>query len=197
MNAMAVSDFAVEADSFAKVQLDRFRREPSSVITIDLWFLGSWEAHAGRPGVAAELAESLQARNAAAGNRRDSLLLSSLAARVTLARGDSAAALGQLRDLAPTTQDGTALTWNPWEALGGERLLLARLLLARGENLAALQTASNFDAPASMTLLPYLPASLALRLEAAERLGLRTLADELRRRQAMLAGRSPVRVARN
>jgi eukaryotic-like serine/threonine-protein kinase len=197
MNAMAGSDFAAEADSFAKIQLDRFRREPSSVITIDLWFLGSWEAHAGRAEVAAEIAESLQARNAVAGNRRDSLLLASLAARVTLARGDSAAALQQLRALAPTTEDGSALTWNPWESLGGERLILARLLLARGENLAALQTASNFDAPTPMTFLPYLPASLALRLEAAERLGLKKLADELRRRQAVLAGHSPVRVARN
>jgi hypothetical protein len=197
MNAMAGGDFAEEADSFAGLQLVRFRRLPSSVLTLDLWFLGSWEAHAGRADVATEIAESLQARNAVAGNRRDSLLAASLAARITLARGDSAAALEQLRVLTPNTGDETALTWNPWESLGGERLLLARLLLARGENLAALETASNFDAPASMTFLPYLPASLALRLEAAERLGLKARADELRRRQVLLAGDSPVRVSRN
>jgi hypothetical protein len=60
------------------------------------------------------------------------------------------------------------------------------MLFARGETMAALQVASNFDATASITYLPYLPASLALRLEAAERLGNRKLADHLRRRQQAL-----------
>ncbi len=190
MNGMAGAEFVTEADGFASAQLDRFRREPSSISSINLWFLGSWEAHAGRGDVAAEIAESLEARNALAGSRRDSLLVASLAARVMLVRGDSAAALEALRRLAPTAEDGSDLVWNPWEALGGERLLLARLLLGRGEAAAALQAASNFDAPASITFLPYLPASLALRREAAERLGIRKLADEFRRRQALLAGDS-------
>jgi tetratricopeptide (TPR) repeat protein len=186
MNAMAGGDFGGEAEGFARAQLDRFRREPSSVTALELWFLGAWE-----------IAESLQARNAAAGTRRDSLLVASLAARVALARGDSAAALEGLRSLVPTAEDGSALVWTPWEALGGERLLLARLLLARGEALAALQVASNFDAAASITYLPFLPASLALRLEAAERLGNRKLADHLRRRQALLAGDSTAPMAQD
>jgi hypothetical protein len=101
--------------------------------------------------------------------------------------GDSASALEQLRRLVPTTDDWGALTWYPWEALGAERLLLARLLLARGEALAALQVASNFDAPSPVTYLPYLPASLVVRIEAAERLGDGKLAERLRHRQAMLA----------
>ena len=133
VNGMAGGDFAAEADEFAQAQLERFRREPSSINEVNLWFLGSWEAHAGHAVVAAEIAESLQARNTAAGNRRDSLLVASLAARVTLARGDSAAALEQLRHLTPTADDGSDLVWNPWESLAGERLLLARLLFARGE----------------------------------------------------------------
>jgi eukaryotic-like serine/threonine-protein kinase len=195
VNAMAGGDFAAEAEGFAQALLERFRREPSSINVVNLWFLGSWEAHAGRAEVAAEIAESLQARNTAAGNRRDSLLVASLAARVTLARGDSTAALEQLRHLTPTADDGSALVWNPWESLAGERLLLARLFFARGEADAALQTASIFDAPASLAFLPYLPASLALRREAAERLGMRKLADELRRRQIVLAGDAPARIA--
>jgi hypothetical protein len=68
-----------------------------------------------------------------------------------------------------------------------ERLLLARLLLARGEALAALQVASNFDAPSPVAYLPYLPASLALRITAADRLGDAKLLERLRRRQEMLA----------
>jgi hypothetical protein len=197
MNAMAGGDFGGEAEGFARAQLDRFRREPLSVTVLELWFLGAWEAHSGRGELAAEIAESLQARNAAVGTRRDSLLVASLAARVALARGDSAAALEGLRSLVPTAEDGSALVYFPWEALGGERLLLARLLLARGEALAALQVASNFDAAASITYLPFLPASLALRLEAAERLGNRKLADHLRRRQALLAGDSTAPMAQD
>jgi len=190
MNAMAGADFDAEAARFANSQVNRFRREPSSMSGVDLWFLGSWEAHAGRTELAVEIAENLQARNAVAGNRRDSLLVASLTARVTLAQGDSAAALERLRRLEPTAENGSDLVWNPWESLGGERLLLARLLLAKGETVAALQTASIFDAPASITFLPYLPASLALRREAAELLGLRKLVEESRRREALLVRNS-------
>jgi serine/threonine-protein kinase len=186
LNAMAGRPFEGEAEAFAGSQVARFRREPSSIGSAHLWFLGGWEAARGRVRTAAEIAESIAARNAVTPNRRDSLLTASLEARLTLLRGDSAGALEQLRRLAPTAADGRDLTWNPWEALGGERLVLAELLLARGEALAALQVASNFDAPAAISYLPYLPASLTLRIKAAERLGDGKLADRLRRRRAML-----------
>ncbi len=186
LNAMAGRPIHEEAEAFAGSQLARYRREPSSVRSPELWFLGGWEAFRGRVRIAAEIAESIAARNAVAPNRRDSLLVASLDARVTLARGDSAKALEQLRRLSPTAPDGTALTWNPWEALGGERLLLAELLLRSGEALAALQVASNFDAPVPITYLPYLQAGLTLRIAAAERLGDKKLVQRLRRRQEML-----------
>jgi hypothetical protein len=187
LNAVAGRPFEKEADAFARAQLARFRREPSSVSSVDLWFLGGWEAHRGRAAVASEIADSIASRNARAGTRRDSLFVASLRAQATLARGDSSAALVQLRSLVPTTDDWTALAWNPWESLPTERLLLARLLLARGEALAALQVASNFDAPSPVAYLPYLPASLALRIAAADRLGDAKLVERLRRRQEMLA----------
>ncbi len=186
LNGMAGRAFETEAEAFARSQLAQFRREPSSVSNVDLWFLGGWEAHRGRGAVAAEITDSITSRNARGGNRRDSLFVSSLSARVALAQGDTAAALAQLLALVPTADDWDALAWNPWEALGGERLLLARLLLARGEAQAALQVASNFDAPSPVTYLPYLPASLAVRIEAAERLGDGKLAERLRRRQVKL-----------
>ena len=115
---------------------------------------GRVEAARGRVRIAAEIAESLAARNPVAPNRRDSLLTASLEARVTLVRGDSVGALEQLRRLAPTSRWHSA----DLESMGGprsERLLLAELLLARGEALAALQVASNFDAPAPISYLPY------------------------------------------
>jgi hypothetical protein len=74
------------------------------------------------------------------------LLARSVLARATLAGGDSAGAMKLLQELVPTTGRG-ALTWNPWESLGGERLLLAELRLARGEFAEAMRVARNFDAP--------------------------------------------------
>ena len=117
-------------------------------------------------------------------------MAASLAARVALAQGDSSGALERLRDLVPTADD-VSLVWNPWEGLGAERLLLARLLFAKGEALAALQVASNFDAPSAVTYLPYLPASLELRVEAASQLGDEKLVNRLRQRQRMLANNVP------
>jgi tetratricopeptide (TPR) repeat protein len=190
LNAMAGLPFVPEAEAFAGAQLAHFRREPSSLSNLDLWFLGGWEAYRGRPELAAEIAESVSTRNTAAGTRRDSLLAASLAARVALARGDSSGALERLRRLVPTADD-VALVWNPWEGLGAERLLLARLLLARGEAVAALQVASNFDAPSAVTYLPYLPASLELRAKAAARLGDEKLVNRLRQRQRVLANNVP------
>jgi tetratricopeptide (TPR) repeat protein len=185
LDAMADRPFLNEAEAFARAQLARFRREPSSVSSVDLWFLGGWEAHRGRGMVAAEVAESIAMRNTP-GNRRDSLFVASLTARVALAQGDSTGALRQLRALVPTADNWDALAWNPWEALGGERLILAKLLMARGEPRAALQVASNFDAPSPVSYLPYLPASLRVRIAAAERLGDGKLAERIRRRQAKL-----------
>ena len=190
LNAMAGLPFVSEAEAFAVAQLAHFRREPSSLSSLDLWFLGSWEAYRGRAQVAAEIADSVSTRNTAAGSRRDSLLAASLAARVALAQADSSGALGRLRDLVPTADD-VSLVWNPWEGLGAERLLLARLLFAKGEALAALQVASNFDAPSAVTYLPYLPASLELRVEAASQLGDEKLVNRLRQRQRMLANNVP------
>jgi hypothetical protein len=186
LDAMAGADFVVDAEAYAAGELARFRQEPSSASVLDLWFLAAWEAYRGQAALAAELADSLAARTATGRSRRDSLLVGSLAARVALARGDSAGALRRLNALVPTT-DMDDLAWKPWESLGGERMLLARLLLARGEARAALDAASAFDAPATVMYLPYLPASLALRADAAARLGDDKLAQRLRRRLELLA----------
>jgi hypothetical protein len=186
LGAMAGGGWVEAADSYAVAELDAVRREPASESSIDLWFLASWEAFRGRVPTADEVTRVLSQRAAAGGGRRDSLLFMSAAARTALARGDSAAALGLLRRLHPSADNLADLAWKPWEALGGERLLLARLLMDRGEAQAALQVASILDSPATVTFLPYLPASLTLRAAAADKLGDSRLAEGLRRRQVML-----------
>jgi len=187
LGALAGAGFEREADAFAQDARRTYRSSPDNLSTIDLWFLGCWMAHRGAGAEAEEMSERIL-RNAPAGSpRRDSLLAASLRARATLARGDSAEAIRQLRALTPTATSHQDLAWEPWESLGGERLLLARLLLARGQAAGALEVASGFDSPVPVSYLMYLPASLSVRVQAAEQLGDTRLALAGRARLAALA----------
>jgi len=187
LGALAGAGFEREADAFAETARRTYRSSPDNLSSVALWFLGSWIAHRGGAAEAEEMSERIL-RNAPAGSpRRDSLLAASLRARATLARGDSAEALRQLRGLIPTATSHQDLVWDPWESLGGERLLLARLLLARGQAAGALDVAGGFDSPVPVSYLMYLPASLSVRVRAAEQLGDTRLAQAARARLAALA----------
>lgn len=63
------------------------------------------------------------------------------------------------------------LTWSVAEPLAPDRLLLATLLLSRGQPREAIAAAAIFDHQAPIVFLPYLPASLALRRRAAASFG--------------------------
>jgi hypothetical protein len=71
----------------------------------------------------------------------------------------------------------------------GERLLLARLLLANGDHLNAMGMADVIDSPGASIHLLFLPASLTLRLEAATALGDTRLQSKLRQSIAALRGK--------
>jgi hypothetical protein len=186
LDAMASGAFATEAERYANRLRSLHSESRGKMNSLDLWFLGSWEAHSGGAEAADSMAGLLIARASRADGRRDSLLAQSLAARAALARGDSAESLALLQALTPTAPTHAEITWNPWESLGGERLLLAQLLLARGEAQAALEVAANFDASQPIAYLIYLPASLSLRLRAAERLGDQKLVRVCQERLAAL-----------
>lgn len=74
------------------------------------------------------------------------------------------------------------LTWTPYEALGFERLRVAELMMSQGRFPDAMRVASEFDHPAPMLYLMYLPQSLAIRMRAADALGRRDLATAYRAR---------------
>jgi eukaryotic-like serine/threonine-protein kinase len=187
LGALAGAGLEREADAFAEGARRTYRSSPDNLGSLALWFLGSWIAHRGGAAEAQEMSERIL-RNAPAGSpRRDSLLAASLRARATLARGDSAEAIRQLRALTPTATSHQDLAWSPWESLGGERLLLAQLLLARGQAAEALDVAGGFDSPVPVSYLMYLPASLSVRVQAAEQLGDTRLAQAGRARLAALA----------
>jgi hypothetical protein len=169
--AMVDSSFVPEAESYARKLRARYATEAAAMPPAQLWFLGSWDWNREQGAEPDSIAHRLLGRATGGQARLDSLLGLSLLARAALARGDTTDALGRLVALAPTSSSDQDLTWNPWESLGAERLLLARTLLARGRAAEALQVAVNFDSPVPVSYLMYVPASLALRIEAAGRLG--------------------------
>jgi hypothetical protein len=114
------------------------------------------------------------------------VLANALAARVALMHADTAAALSRLQTLVAHASRPD-LASGLWQSLGSERLLLAELLLRRGENVEALATAALLDHPQPRIYLMYLPTSLAIREEAARRLGQTHLADAFESRLTALA----------
>ena len=168
---MAAQDAPLDSVSVARLQ----------------WF-GEWSAaHGDIPRLAAVTAR-MRHDAAVSGLREDSVRTQAMEARLLLARGDTAAAIDRLRALHPVAPLGL-LIWGHWEAMSAERLLLARLLLARGQPAAAMRVAASFDGARSGADLAFLPLSLDLRREAAERLGDREQLVALARRQADLSRR--------
>jgi tetratricopeptide (TPR) repeat protein len=156
-----------------------------SMSTDRLWYHGIWQAHLGDTVRLRAVGRALWRNAARSGTRRDSVVAGMMAARLDLLRGDTAAALLVLRRAAPVGTPSD-IGWGLWESLPNERLELGRLLLARGFPQEALRAAESFDHQAPLVNLIFLPASLALRAEAAEQLGRRAEASLFKARLAAL-----------
>jgi hypothetical protein len=108
-----------------------------------------------------------------------------MAARLQLARGDTGAALRDLRSLSPNAPLAE-LEWQPWESLAGERLALASVLMARADYAMAEQVAAMLEAPQPVIHTVFLPAALAIQQQAAAALGQPHRAEVLARRARAL-----------
>lgn len=154
-----------------------------------LWLSGLWAVHTGQLEVAQAFADSLDARAVAArGVTMDTVLARSVSARLSLARGDSAAALEILQRLVPPVHSRLAQRHPyPWESRPWEPVALAEILFERGRYRDAIRAAGSLDSPARPPNdLMYLPHSLAIRVRAAEALREDELAAGLRARLAQL-----------
>jgi serine/threonine-protein kinase len=172
-------------DSGAAAFVEGLGDDYDALIGPQLWLVGTWRAKEKRGAPVEQIASLLATRAAASGSDADKVLSQSMTAQAALARSDTTEALRRLRSLTPTAPyDG--LAWWPWESLAGERIALAELLLARQEYAEAVRVASVFDSPASVVYLVYLPASLAIRLQAARGLGDARLERSVRERLAAL-----------
>jgi hypothetical protein len=114
-------------------------------------------------------------------HRRLNILTPSLSAHIAAREGDSASAIRLLEALTPTSRRPN-LTWRPWESLGLEWLMLAKLHLGQGDFAAALEVAARLEAPGSVANVMYLAESLKLRMRAAQELGDEALAERMRQR---------------
>jgi tetratricopeptide (TPR) repeat protein len=134
-----------------------------------LWHLGLIAFRLRDTVALGSIQRIVEARAASSGARTDKLVAAEGSARLSLLHGDSSRAIKVLKALVPTARRND-IAWQPWESLGAERLMLAKLLLARGDARGAIDIATLIDAPEPAAYLYWLRPSLQLRMHAAEQL---------------------------
>jgi tetratricopeptide (TPR) repeat protein len=153
-----------------------------------VWQLGVWAAHQRDTASLQVLSAALASRAAATAAPGLALMAQGTAARARLAIGEIGPAVSALEAvLATPVPSGTPLMWRDVEGRGPERLALARALMQQRAYRRAIDVADVFDSPATQSYVPYLPASLALRVAAADSLGDPPSVARYRARLAALA----------
>jgi hypothetical protein len=185
LNDVATAGFEREAAAAAADQGSQYETLAPPL----LWLLGSWESKQGNVLRVREITRVLRAKADSSLTPRDLLLVRVMAARLSLAEGDTAGALRQLRALRPTAPR-VELAWQPWASLAGERLLLGELLLARGDAQGALRVAGQLDAAEPVVYLLYLRPSLTLRWRAARMMRDDRLAERYEHRLRALGAKA-------
>jgi hypothetical protein len=144
-----------------------------------LWLLGSFHAMRGETNDLQKVHEGLS-ELVSDGRAGAAAFANAIGAQIALAQLDTATALSELLTLRTGARRDT-LFWTLADQFPGERLLLARLLIKQERYEEALRAASIFDQE-PIVFVPFLPASLEVRIEAAEALGLTDRAEEYDRR---------------
>jgi tRNA A-37 threonylcarbamoyl transferase component Bud32/tetratricopeptide (TPR) repeat protein len=164
------------------------------------YLLGNWHALKGETGIVATIREHLLEAAAAPAvvesdsatrRRRDSRFYADvLTAHLTLMTGDTANAIRQLEQLRPIATIDQVQN-SEESSLAPERLLLSQLCLARGDYVRAHEIAAAFDHQGPLLLLPFIPASLRIRHQAALALDDSRLAARYARRLKALGQTDP------
>jgi tRNA A-37 threonylcarbamoyl transferase component Bud32 len=150
------------------------------------WAFGVWEAWKGNAAAVEAIARRVGDRARETPSAAATLAAASLNAHAALVRGDTAEAL-RLFEALPVVAPRDSLSWEFFEPLAVDRIVRARLLLARDRPAEAIAVASVFDHQEPITFLAFLRPSLELRALAAERLRRVSLAAALRARLSALA----------
>jgi len=136
-----------------------------------VWQLGVWATHVGDSASLTVLANELATRAKATGAAHIALMAQATAARLQLARGDSAGIRALTGILATPIDRPSDLLWLDAEGRGPERLALVKALIRQRQFQRAIDVADVFDSPGTQSYVAYLPISLELRAVAAESLG--------------------------
>ena len=174
-------------------ELDRMRRRALDSLAANyatlrighLWYLSLIALRLRDTAELASIQRIVESRADSSGARTDRLVAAEASARLSLLRGDTTRAIKELLALEPTARRND-ITWMPWESLGAERMMLAELLLARGNARRAIDVATLIDAPEPAAYLYWLRFSLQLRVRAADQLHDARLAKSYRARLAQL-----------
>jgi len=147
----------------------------------NLWLLGQWAGSVGNRELLAGISSVLAERAASTGARRDHVIAQIMEARLALLDEPGDRAVQLLQALEPSgTLSG--LVWDPWEAMIGEKLALAEILLDRGEFKECVFLASEADSHRAVVNLVHLPRSLEIRARATEAMGDSVAAENYRMR---------------
>lgn len=150
-----------------------------------LWYHTVWQAHRGQADSLAEIHAALRTIFHRTGTPDDRFFSDVVSAHLALARRDTTDAIRLLRSIRVDGAPGE-VTWGLWYPMATERLALARALLSRGRYAEAISAANAFDHPQAMVNLIFLPASLTVRVMAAEGLHDEALAKRFRDRLSAL-----------
>jgi tetratricopeptide (TPR) repeat protein len=134
------------------------------------WLLAVWHAHKGDAEKVATLAASLRATADETRDQLDDFYARAVEGHLAVLRADTAGAIRKFAALQPVVRRDV-LMWGLSETGAVERFKLAQLLMDRREYEDAYRVASAFVHPQPMAFLPYLQASLDLRMRAAESIG--------------------------
>jgi tetratricopeptide (TPR) repeat protein len=162
----AMHEAAQRVDSFAD---SLFGPSWDRAGPVTLWVIGAWRAHQGDTATLAPIRQQLRLLARDTSNQHAVLTARAIEARWLLLAGDTAGAIEQLQGLRVIGTRSQLLT-SMDNAYPGERLLLAELLLSRGEPEPAYWAAAVLDHHQPLLFTAFVPRSLAIRYAAASRL---------------------------
>lgn len=181
LDTMAGADMEEQARDVQAIADERYTSSLDALSPLLLWLFGSWYEHVGDSIQLIRYTDHTRTLAEDTGDAQVTRYAQALEGHLMQLRGDTAAAIQRFRSLHPVV-NVDELEWSYGEAFPVERLELARMLLARGEASEAYEVARSFDHPAPIIHLAFLPASLAVRHEAARVMERPDLAREARER---------------
>lgn len=150
-----------------------------------LWDVGLWAFRRGDLPRLDSIVAALSAR-LPVGDPQDSAVRAGMAGRALLLRGDTAGAIAELA-LVRAVGSSKQLTWDFCPPAAEERMLLARLLLARRDYERAARVAQVFDLQAENAFIVHVPEALEIRAAAAHAMGRGRVAAAFETRLASIA----------